>query len=252
MRKTYILTGAAGGLGTEAARILSTRDVNVLCVDRDDDSLEKLRAEVDGGAATFEFRRADVSQLEDVQGYTDLAMSTWGGLDGVFHMVGVEGAMREFVDLDIEEFDRMIQVNSRSVWYGMKLAIPHLMARGGGRIVNTASYVGFRGTLRTSAYGASKHAVVGMSKGVAMEYAAKGVSINVLAPGAMDTPMIRTVFERAAPGDLERGRELTLLRMPSRSLADPKDVAATGVWLMTESPIHLTGQVVPVDGGASI
>lgn len=250
--KTFILTGAAGGLGTQAVRILAQRDVNVLCVDRDEDSLQRLRQEVSDRRANLEFCVADVSRREDVERYVNKAVELWGGVDGAFHMAGWEGAMREFVDVGVNEFDTMMEINARSVWYGMKYVVPLLLERGGGRIVNTGSYVAFHGTWRTAAYGAAKHAIVGMTRGVAVEHAARNIAINVLAPGAMDTRMIKTVLSRSSPDDPERGLEMILSRTPSRKLADPADVAATGVWLLTESPIHLTGQIVPVDGGSSI
>lgn len=245
----YIVTGAAGGMGSHAARILAARGDSVLCVDRDAEGLDRLRAEL--GDADVAVCAADVSREEEVRRYVDAAAERWGGVDGAFHVAGHEGAMREFLEVEAEEFDRMIAVNARSVWYGMRYVLPLLLARGGGRIVNTGSYVAFHGTMRTAAYGAAKHAVVGMSRGVAVEFAARGVSVNVLAPGAMDTRMAQTVWQRNAPGDPERGRAMTLARVPSGRISDPRDVAAVGVWLLTEAPRDLTGQVVPVDGGTS-
>lgn len=246
----YIVTGAGGGMGSHAVRILAARGAGVLCVDRDADSLARLAAELPG--ADVAVRVADVSREDEVDGYVRAAVERWGGVDGAFHVAGHEGAMREFLEVGADEFDRMIAINARSVWYGMRAVLPLLLARGGGRIVNTGSYVAFHGTMRTAAYGAAKHAVVGMSRGVAFEFAARGVSVNVLAPGAMDTRMARTVFERNAPGDPERGRAITEGRVPTGRIADPRDVAAVGVWLLTEAPADLTGQIVPVDGGSSI
>jgi len=252
-RKTFILTGAAGGLGSQVVRQFADRNVNLLCVDRDADNLRKVQESVQVDAeADIQTCVADVTQKADVQRYVQVAVDTWGGIDGAFHVAGWEGAMREFIDIDIDEFDTMMAVNARSVWYGMKFVLPELLKRGGGRIVNTGSYVAFHGTLRTSAYGAAKHAVVGMSRGVAREQAANNIAINVLAPGGMDTRMIRTVWDRHAPGDPERGRQIALANVPAKKIGDPADVAAVGIWLLTEAPVHLTGQIIPVDGGTSI
>jgi len=239
-------------MGSRAVRILAARDVNVLAVDRDEENLRRLAAELPPGPADVRTCVADVSRKDEVARYVDTAAGWWGGVDGAFHAAGWEGAMREFLHVDIDEFDRMIEVNARSVWYGMRFVLPLMLARGGGRIVNTGSYVAFHGTLRTAAYGAAKHAVVGMSRGVALEFAARGVSVNVLAPGAMDTRMIRTVWERNAPGDPERGRAMTAARVPTGRICDPEEVAAVGVWLLTAAPANLTGQIIPVDGGSSI
>jgi 3alpha(or 20beta)-hydroxysteroid dehydrogenase len=250
--RTLIVTGAAGGLGRQAARILAGRGIDLMLVDRDADGLHEVRDSLAGGRARIEVLVADVTERTDVERYVRAAVEKWGGVDGAFHIAGHEGEMREFVDAEVEEFDRMMAINARSVWYGMKSLLPVLVAGGGGRIVNTGSYVAFHGTMRTSAYGAAKHAVLGMSRGVAYEYAARNIAVNVLAPGAMDTRMIRTVWSRNAPDDPERGRRMTLARNPSGTIADPADVAATGAWLLTEAPVHLTGQLIPVDGGSSI
>lgn len=251
MPKSVIVTGAAGGMGGEAIRQLAKRDVNVLCVDRDEASLESLSSEIGQPAGDIDFCVADVSQLSEVQGYVDRAVKRWGGLNGVFHIAGFEGEMVPFEDTDIDAFDSLMAVNARSVWYGMKCAVPHLLEAGGGSIVNTGSYVAFHGTPRTAAYAAAKHAVVGMTRGAAVELAARDVRINVVAPGAMDTRMIRTLWQNTDPEDLARGMAATLSRIPRGKLADPAEVASVGVWLLLDAPLHLTGQIIPVDGARS-
>jgi len=251
MTDSYIVTGAAGGMGSAAVRQLAERDVNVLCVDRDAEALKRLAEELPPHRGDVEFQVADVSRREDVEAYVGVAVDRWGGLAGAFHIAGNEGRMSRFVDADIDEFERMIAINARSVWYGMKYVVPHLLARGGGSIVNTGSYVAFHGTAHTSPYGAAKHAVVGMTRGVAVELAAHDVRVNVLAPGAMDTRMIRTLWTHTAPDDPERGHALTVGRIPRGKLADPAHVAKVGVWLLLDAPPEMTGQIVPVDGGRS-
>ena len=160
--------------------------------------------------------------------------------------------MVPFLDTDVHAFDTLMQVNARSVWYGMKEIVPHLLRRGGGSIVNTGSYVCNHGTPRTAAYGAAKHAIVGMTRGVAIEHAADDIRVNVLAPGAMDTRMIRTLWENTDPTDLNSGSAKTLSRIPRGKLAPPEEVAQVGVWMLVEAPRHMTGQIVGVDGGRSI
>jgi len=248
---SYIVTGAAGGMGSEAVRQLARRGVNVLCVDRDEESLKALADRLPPHEGDIVCHVADVTEREQVEAYVRAAVDRWGGLAGAFHIAGHEGVMRRFVDADIDEFDRMIAINARSVWYGMKYVVPHLLARGGGSIVNTGSYVASHGTQHTSPYGAAKHAVVGMTRGVAVELAALDVRVNVLAPGAMDTRMIRTLWTQTSPDDPERGHALTVGRIPRGKLADPANVAKVGVFLLLDAPPEMTGQIVSVDGARS-
>lgn len=250
--KNVIVTGAAGGMGSSAIRQLVERGVNVLCVDRDAEALRQLEEGLPTTESDVDFCVADVSQLEDVRRYVAQAAARWDGLDGVFHLAGWEGGMVPFLDTDIDMFDVLMGINARSVWYGMKTILPHLLARGGGSIVNTGSYVASHGTPRTAAYGAAKHAVVGMSRGLAIEHAADDVRVNVLAPGATDTRMIRTLWANTDPADPTSGMAKTVSRIPRGKLGTPDEVAQVGVWLLIDAPRHMTGQIVGVDGGRSI
>jgi NAD(P)-dependent dehydrogenase (short-subunit alcohol dehydrogenase family) len=251
-RKPYdvVVTGAGGGLGSQAVVQLLARGARVVAVDRDAELLAQLEHPVDAGE--LHTLVADVSTIDGVRSYIDLAVSLWGGVDGAFHIAGHEGAMPEFCEAELDEFDRMIDINARSVWYGMKLAIPLMIERGGGSVVNVGSHVAHRGTPRTCAYGAAKHAVAGMTKSVAIELARQNIRANMIAPGSMDTRMIRTLWKNTAPEDAAKGMAMTLSRVPNGRLGDPAEVAAVGVWLLLDAPTHLTGQVIPVDGGRSI
>lgn len=246
-----IVTGAGGGMGRHAVWQLLARGCHVVAVDRDEALLAEVAAAVPEAADRLHPVVADVTSLADVTRYTAVAGDRWGRLDGVFHIAGSEGAMPEFLDADIDEFERMIAINASSVWYGMKLAMPLLLANGGGSIVNTGSYVAYRGTYRTAAYGAAKHAVTGMTKGVSNEFATRNVRVNMVAPGSMDTRMIRTLWQNNFPDDPEAGKAKTLSRVPNGRLGDPAEVASVGVWLLLDAPTHITGQVIAVDGGRS-
>jgi NAD(P)-dependent dehydrogenase (short-subunit alcohol dehydrogenase family) len=151
----------------------------------------------------------------------------------------------------MDEFDRCMTANARSVWYGMKAMLPVLLAGGGGTFVNTGSYAAIRGGRFTAAYAASKHAVVGLTKSVAVEYAALNIRANVVAPGTMDTRMARSMAATINPADPAAGLQLMTDRIPRRKMATPEEVAEVGIWLLTEAPAHLSGQVIPVDGARS-
>lgn len=236
-------------MGSRAVAQLLARGAHVIAVDRDVEGLDALAPD---GHENLHAVAADISELAGVQSYIDKAVELWGGLDGAFHIAGHEGGMPAFLEAPLDEFDTMIAINARSVWYGMRLAVPLMVARGGGSIVNVGSYVAHRGTPRTCAYGAAKHAVAGMTKSVAIELAKQNIRANMVAPGSMDTRMIRTLWQNTTPEDLASGMATTLSRVPNGRLGDPDEVAQVGVWLLLDAPTHLTGQVIPVDGGRSI
>lgn len=249
--KRIVVTGAAGGMGMAACRQLAARGANVLAVDRNAEGLKRLESELAGSRGEFITATAELEKFDDVRGYVDLAVKSWGGLDGAFHLAGLAGELSPFVDAEIEEFDHMMAINARSVWYGMKALVPVFLKQGGGAIVNTGSYVAQRGGRFISAYAAAKHAVVGLTRCVAIEYAAANVRVNVICPDSTDTPMARAMATRLSPNDLEAGLRIMSDRIPRKQMGMPEEVAEVGVWLLLDAPAHLTGQVIPVDGARS-
>jgi NAD(P)-dependent dehydrogenase (short-subunit alcohol dehydrogenase family) len=249
--KTVIVTGAAGVMGSAAVGLLAARRVNTLCVDRDPGGLDRVTKAFAHLGADLHAVNADVSSASDVQRSVSLAVERWGGLDGIFNIAAILGTPRPFLDTTLETYDEIMNINARGVWLGMKYALPALLARGGGSIVNVGSYAAIRGTPNIAAYAASKHAVVGMTKTVAVEYATQNIRANVLCPGSMDTPMMRQMFPVHGRGDAAEGERLSLAKIPQRRLARPDELASTGVWLLLDAPEHLSGQVIMVDGARS-
>lgn len=250
-RRAAIVTGAAGGMGSAAVRILVERGLDVFCVDRDEPGLEKLRASMPPGPGAVHLHVADLTQAPEVAGYVEEVVSRGQQIAGAFHVAGWEGSLRRFVDADIDEFDTAMAANARSVWYGMKYLVPALIAQGGGAIVNTGSYAAIRGGRFTSAYAAAKHALVGLSRSVAIENAALNVRVNVVAPGTMDTRMAWSMAATISPDDPAAGLKVMTERIPRQRMATPQDLAKVGVWLLLDAPEHLSGQVIPVDGARS-
>jgi meso-butanediol dehydrogenase/(S,S)-butanediol dehydrogenase/diacetyl reductase len=250
MTRTVIVTGAAGGMGLEALRILATRDVNVVCVDLDGSSVSRAIESIGPSQARFMAVGADVSDDADVRRYVARAAEAFGALHGVFNIAGIEGDVVSVVEATVENFDRVMGVNARSVFLNMKYAAPHLVAAGGGSIVSTGSYLATRGYPLCASYGASKHAVVGITKSFSLEVAHQNVRANVVAPGATDTRMMRETFE-AFEGGAAAAEAALVAAIPQRRMAHPVEIAATGIWLLLDAPSHITGQVLRVDGGLS-
>ena len=250
--KVVIVTGAAGGLGSSAVRLLAARGARVTCVDRDEEALaalvDEMAPDVSGQLLPVP---ADVGEPDHVQRVVSETVGRFGGIDGLYNIAGLEGKLLSIEVTPIEEFEAVMWVNVRGPWLFMKYALPHLVARGGGAIVNVGSYQATHGKANCSAYSGSKHAIVGMTRSIALEYATQSVRANVVCPGAMDTRMIRTMMASLDPDDPEMGERRLLADIPQGRMGETTEVAAVGIWLILDAPHHLTGQVITVDGGKS-
>jgi NAD(P)-dependent dehydrogenase (short-subunit alcohol dehydrogenase family) len=249
--KNVIVTGASGGMGAAVVRLLAARGVNVVAVDRDRDKLDRLQKELDGAPGAMEPVVADVGSAPAVEGFVKLAVDRFGGLDGIFNIAAILGEFAPIADSSNDGFDEVIRVNLKSAWLGMKYAIPALIARGGGAIVNTGSYLAWHGCELLGPYNASKHALVGLTKTAAIEYGRHNIRVNIICPGSMDTPMNIDTADGFHPEDREVGLRILAANTVTGRVSDPKEVAAVGVFLLLDAPIQMTGTLVPVDGGYS-
>jgi NAD(P)-dependent dehydrogenase (short-subunit alcohol dehydrogenase family) len=238
-------------MGSATTELLAARGVNVLCADRNHDVLAETAAKVAGSSGRVMTVAVDIGNPDDVQGMVDRALAEWGGFDGVFNIAGFEGSLAPIEETTIDEFDDVLRNNIRGTWLSMKYALPHLVERGGGVIVNTGSYQSLHGKANCAAYSGAKHAIVGMTKSIALEYATRNVRASVVCPGAMDTRMIRTMFASLAPDDPSEGERAIVADIPQGRMADPEELASVGIWLLLDAPTHITGQVIAVDGGKS-
>jgi NAD(P)-dependent dehydrogenase (short-subunit alcohol dehydrogenase family) len=251
MSANLVVTGAGGGVGGAAVRLLASRGVNVLAVDWDDGRLEGLMEGLPRGSSGVVGRRADVGNAEHVRAFLDEAVERWGGLDGLFNVAGVTGEFAPIAESSNEGFDEVLRINLKSVWYGMKYALPHLVRRGGGAIVNTGSYLAWHGCELLGPYNASKHALVGLTKTAAIEYAKQNIRVNVLCPGSIDTRMNRDSAAGFRPDNPEEGLAQLANNAATGRPARADEVAAVGVFLLLDAPVQMTGALVPVDGGYS-
>jgi NAD(P)-dependent dehydrogenase (short-subunit alcohol dehydrogenase family) len=242
--KVAIVTGAGSGIGEATARLMAREGASVVVADLDLAAAERVAGELDGAVPV----EVDVSSEDAVVRLIETACKTFGGLD-VLHNNATDSAMNavdtDIVTLDMDVFDRLIAVNLRGQFLGCKHAIPQLLTRGGGSIVNTASIDGFVGRGVRAAYGASKAGVVLLTKAVAAQYGTRGIRCNAVAPGLTLTPgAVGNATSEYVDAALED------YAMPR--LCTPEDVAKAVVYLASDDASYVNAATLMVDGGATV
>jgi NAD(P)-dependent dehydrogenase (short-subunit alcohol dehydrogenase family) len=248
--RTAVVTGAGGGIGRAVSLALAEAGARVLAVDLSQDSGEETARLVRERGGEALFQRADVSLESDVSAYVKRALGAWGHIDVFMNNAAWQGAVQPLVDYPVETFDKVIAINVRGVFLGLKHVLAAMIAQKSGAVVNTASLGGYIGTPNLSPYTASKHAVLGLTKTAALEVARKGVRVNAVCPGPVDTPMIRAIEAGQAPGETEKLRAKRTASIPDGRYAEPHEVAHLMVYLASDYASHITGQGVQINGGS--
>ncbi|WP_133272686.1 glucose 1-dehydrogenase [Hymenobacter radiodurans] len=251
--KSIIITGAAMGLGLAAAQELAALGANLLLVDYNEQSLTQAQEQLTAQfpSARIETAVADVSDEAAVRNYVEAAVNAFGRIDGLYNNAGIEGKQASIVDYDIAVFKKVIDINLMGVYYGLRYVLPVMQRQGYGRIVNVASVGGIRGVLNQMPYVASKHAVSGMTKNAALEYARHGIITNAIAPGAILTPMVAEAFKQVNPADPKQAETEYAQRNPTKRLGLPEEVAKVVAFLLSEDAAYINGQTIAIDGGES-
>ncbi|MBV7337741.1 SDR family oxidoreductase [Chloroflexi bacterium TSY] len=248
--KIAIVTGGAGGIGLATSTLFAKEGAKVLLVDLDEQALRE--AVVSIGSDAVSYVVADVTQPEQVQKYIQAAVDRYGGIDISINNAGVEGEVKPITDYSVEMFDKVMAVNVRGVWLGLKYVIPEMQKRGGGSIVITSSTGGVGGHSGLSAYNASKHAVIGIMRSVTAECGELGIRINTVNPGGTETRMIRSLERQMQPDNPDAARENAQKNNPLQRYATPEEVAQMMLFLSSdESSSYCTGGVYMVDGGGT-
>jgi NAD(P)-dependent dehydrogenase (short-subunit alcohol dehydrogenase family) len=242
--KVALVTGGSAGIGRATAQLFAERGASVVVSDVDVAGGEKtvrLITEADGAAA---FVQADISDEEQVERMVRRAVDEFGGLDYAFNNAGIEGGLTTTVDTSLDAWNRVIAINLTGTFLCMKYEIPELLRRGGGAIVNCASINGLVASPNSGAYTASKHGVNGLTKSAALEYAARGIRINSVCPGVIQTAMVDRAAEKV-PEILEA----IIARKPIGRIGHAREIAEATVWLCSDQSNFVVGHMLTVDGG---
>jgi dihydroanticapsin dehydrogenase len=243
--KRVLFTGAVSNIGRAAVEALLREGARVVVGDLNEEAGRRLEGELGEG---FRFLRCDVTDPADMAALVSAAEEWLGGLDALCQNAGVQYAGL-ISDFSIDDWDRTFEVNVRSQFLGAKYALPYLKAAGGGSIVNTASTAGFRAGPGSTAYGASKGAVITFSKTLALEFAPYAIRVNAVCPGWVDTPFNQRVVDFL--GGKEAQRIAVEIHVPMRRQGTPLEIAPMYVYLVSDESAYLTGQALAIDGGLS-
>ncbi|WP_428028142.1 glucose 1-dehydrogenase [Altererythrobacter sp.] len=242
--KSVLITGAGSGIGQASALAFARAGAGVTIADRDAASGNATLEMIEQAGGTAQFVCTDISRADEVTAMVAAAVARFGGLDFAHNNAGVETALAPVAEADEADWDRSMAINLKGVWLSMRAEIPHMLATGGGAIVNTASVAGLTAAPMAGAYAAAKHGVVGISRTAAVEYAEQGIRVNALCPGLTRTGMTDRL-NALAPGMLDS------LTPAMNRFASPEEIAAVALFLCSDAASYLTGQAIAVDGGAT-
>jgi NAD(P)-dependent dehydrogenase (short-subunit alcohol dehydrogenase family) len=243
--KVALITGAASGLGLATAAAFAQAGASVVLADWNEQSVrsaaEKLTAQGHMAVAV----RCDVSDDAQVEAMIRTTIETFGRLDAAYNNAGVQNVLAETADTTGKDYDRVMGINLRGVWSSMKFELQQMRKQGSGTIVNCSSLGGLVGGAQRGIYHAAKHGVLGFTKSAALEYAARGIRINAICPGLIQTPMSDEMVA-AGQGDALKAMEKSI---PMARVGRPEEIASAVLWLCSEASGYVTGQSLSVDGG---
>ncbi len=240
--KIAIVTGAGSGIGEASAKRFAAEGAAVVVADLRGAKAQAVATDINDAGGHAIFREVDVSKAEDVAALVDACVAQYGGLDVLFSNAGTLRPGTA-VELAVEDWDLVMGVNVRSVFLGAKYAVPHIIERGGGSIINTASISGLHGDGGAVVYAASKAAVINLTRALSTDHAPDGVRVNAICPGTIETPPVKRMMENPANLDLNiRAHAL-------RRLGQPEEIANAALWLASDESSFVSGEAIVVDGG---
>jgi hypothetical protein len=239
-----IVTGAAAGIGEATAKLLAAQGLSVVVADVLDDAGEQVVKDIRTKGGSASFLHVDVSVREDVARMVPFAVAEFGGLDYAVNNAGVGHRPARLHEIDEAEWDRVIGIDLKGVWFCLKAEITHLIAHGGGAIVNTASVAGLIPEHGVGAYSVAKHGIIGMIKQAALDTIHDNIRVNGVAPGLIETSSVRALDEAT--------RAKYTAQVPTGKMGRPEDIAHTISWLLSDEASYVTGMTHLTDGGRSL
>jgi NAD(P)-dependent dehydrogenase (short-subunit alcohol dehydrogenase family) len=248
--KVAIVTGAASGIGRASAILFAREGARVLAVDKNTEGLRETADSIVVAGGTAETRAADASSEDDVKAFVDRALAAFGALDVVYANAGISGGLipPPLLEQTVDNWLQVLRVNLIGPFLAIKHAAPHMMKKGSGSIVLTASVAGLRANAGGSPYSASKAGVVSLAQTAANSLLGSGVRVNAICPGLIETGMTRELFEAAR----QRGSDRKIGQLnPLQRAGAPAEIAAMALFLASDESSYVNGQAFPVDGGLS-
>ena len=246
--KVALITGGAGGIGKVTAKRFLEEGAKVVLVDLFPEALDEAKAELEAIGEVITVQ-ADVSKEEDVKNYVDKTIENFGRIDVFFNNAGIEGKVAPITEQKVEDLDKVLAVNVRGVFLGLKHVLAVMKEQGAGSVINTSSVAGLSGSPNVTPYIASKHAVVGLTKATAVEVAPYKVRVNSVHPSPVNTRMMRSLEEGFAPGQAEAAKADMEKSIPLGRYGESEDISNLVLFLASDESAFITGVQYRVDGG---
>ena len=247
--KVALITGASGGIGRSTSSLFLEEGAKVILIDKNGDELNKTVENL--SSKNIKSFQADVTSEDEMNKVISSSEKIFGNLDIAFLNAGVEGPVKSLFDYSSEEFDQVMKINVKGVFYGLKACALSMTEKKRGSIIITSSLAGIRGMPKISGYVASKHAVVGLMKAAALELAGLNIRVNTINPAPIATRMITALEENFSGNDVKKIRQKFEQAIPLRRYGEPLEVAKLALFLASDDSSFITGNTYPIDGGSS-
>jgi NAD(P)-dependent dehydrogenase (short-subunit alcohol dehydrogenase family) len=242
--KAALISGASRGIGEAIAHAFVANGARVMLASRDADQLRRVAAEIDPSGERAKIVVMDVTDAASIEAAVAATVTAFGRLDAAVNNAGLQIPRSPLADVVDDDFDRVLAVNLRGVFLALKHEIRAMLKTGGGAIVNISSAAGIVGIPNITPYATSKHGLTGLTKVAALDYAARGIRVNAVAPGTTNTELFKV-----GPGSSPEALTAIMARVPMGRVAEPDEISGAVVWLCSEASAYVTGQTLAVDGG---